>query len=87
MGEPGNSNSLTVSPYMLLPQATTRWEKPGDEAFQYLSVLTPCPFMCLVQCCELLDLLGVPHLQSRGEAEALCALLNSQGVGSILATV
>ena len=33
-----------------------------------------------LQCVELLDSLGVPHLKSEGEAEALCALLNSQGV-------
>ena len=40
--------------------------------------LTPPP--PLLQCCELLQLLGVPHLISRGEAEALCGLLSSHGV-------
>ena len=34
----------------------------------------------MLQCCELLDVLGVPYLQSVGEAEALCALLNNEGV-------
>ena len=38
-------------------------------------------FALLLQCCRLLDCMGVPYLQSRGEAEALCSLLNSTGVG------
>ncbi|ELU13028.1 hypothetical protein CAPTEDRAFT_123501, partial [Capitella teleta] len=33
-----------------------------------------------IQCCELLDLLGVPHVQSSGEAEAMCAQLNKEKV-------
>ena len=33
-----------------------------------------------MQCCELLDAMGVPCLQSKGEAEALCAQLNMAGV-------
>ncbi|KAJ8048280.1 Flap endonuclease GEN-like 1 [Holothuria leucospilota] len=32
------------------------------------------------ECLELLDHLGVPYVQSKGEAEALCALLNQEGV-------
>ena len=32
------------------------------------------------QCASLLDALGLPCLQSCGEAEALCALLNITGV-------
>ena len=32
------------------------------------------------QCCKLLDSLGVPYLQSQGEAEALCSVLNYTGV-------
>ena len=32
------------------------------------------------ECCSLLDCLGVPYLQSKGEAEALCSLLNSAGL-------
>ncbi|XP_052801337.1 uncharacterized protein LOC128232037 [Mya arenaria] len=35
---------------------------------------------CLRECCELLDILGIPYLQSRGEAEAMCALLNAAGL-------
>ncbi|KAK7099265.1 uncharacterized protein [Littorina saxatilis] len=34
----------------------------------------------LRECCELLDCLGVPYLQARGEAETLCAALNAAGV-------
>ena len=37
-------------------------------------------FFC--QCCEMLDYLGVPYVQSRGEAEAMCAVLNSEGVSN-----
>lgn len=32
------------------------------------------------QCCDMLDYLGVPHIQASGEAEALCAALNQAGV-------
>ena len=35
------------------------------------------------QCASLLDALGLPCLQSCGEAEALCALLNITGVSAI----
>jgi hypothetical protein len=38
----------------------------------------------IFQCRELLQLLGLPCLQSDGEAEALCALLNSNGVSIIV---
>ncbi|KAK7479737.1 hypothetical protein BaRGS_00029013 [Batillaria attramentaria] len=34
----------------------------------------------LRECCELLDAMGVPYLQSRGEAETLCAVLNQAGI-------
>ncbi|KAL8589204.1 hypothetical protein ACOMHN_017006 [Nucella lapillus] len=34
----------------------------------------------LKECCELLDTLGVPYVQSQGEAEATCAALNAAGV-------
>ena len=33
------------------------------------------------QCCELLDAVGVPYIQSQGEAESTCAALNAAGVG------
>ena len=33
-----------------------------------------------LQCCELLDILGIPYVQSQGEAEAMCAVLNAAGV-------
>ncbi len=44
----------------------------------------PAVYKCTYtfQCKELLDLLGIPHLQSLGEAEALCALLNKEEVSS-----
>ncbi|CAH1786086.1 unnamed protein product, partial [Owenia fusiformis] len=32
------------------------------------------------ECCEMLDYLGVSHIQSAGEAEAMCAHLNHQGL-------
>ena len=32
------------------------------------------------QCCEMLDHLGIPFVQSYGEAEAMCAFLNKHGV-------
>ncbi|KAL5007748.1 hypothetical protein ScPMuIL_016554 [Solemya velum] len=35
---------------------------------------------CLKECCQMLDILGVPHIQSRGEAEALCAALDEAGL-------
>ncbi|XP_061178146.1 flap endonuclease GEN homolog 1-like [Saccostrea echinata] len=35
---------------------------------------------CLRECCEMLDYLGVPYVQSSGEAEATCAALNATGV-------
>ena len=31
------------------------------------------------QCCQLLDALGIPHRESEGEGEKLCAILNQQG--------
>ncbi|XP_060556631.1 flap endonuclease GEN homolog 1-like, partial [Ruditapes philippinarum] len=34
----------------------------------------------LKECCELLEILGIPYIQSKGEAEALCALLNANGL-------
>ncbi|XP_045174861.2 uncharacterized protein LOC123536104 [Mercenaria mercenaria] len=34
----------------------------------------------LKECCELLEILGIPYIQSKGEAEALCALLNASGL-------
>ncbi|XP_076115859.1 uncharacterized protein LOC143083485 isoform X2 [Mytilus galloprovincialis] len=34
----------------------------------------------LRECCEMLDYLGVPYIQSKGEAEALCGLLNAAGI-------
>ncbi|XP_076450153.1 uncharacterized protein LOC143286465 [Babylonia areolata] len=34
----------------------------------------------LKECCDLLDALGVPYIQSQGEAEATCAALNAAGV-------
>lgn len=35
---------------------------------------------CVEECVELLKLLGMPILRARGEAEALCAQLNSEGL-------
>ncbi|ESO97815.1 hypothetical protein LOTGIDRAFT_104209, partial [Lottia gigantea] len=35
---------------------------------------------CLKECCELLDLLGIPHITGHGEAEAMCASLNAAGL-------
>ncbi|GAB1605099.1 hypothetical protein Ahia01_000791700 [Argonauta hians] len=32
------------------------------------------------ECCELLDCLGVPYVESHGEAEAYCAFLNKNGL-------
>lgn len=34
---------------------------------------------CVKECVELLELLGMPVLEARGEAEALCAQLNYEG--------
>ncbi|XP_061339946.1 flap endonuclease GEN-like 1 [Gastrolobium bilobum] len=34
---------------------------------------------CVQECVELVELLGMPVLKSKGEAEALCAQLNSEG--------
>ncbi|XP_057980559.1 flap endonuclease GEN-like 1 [Malania oleifera] len=34
---------------------------------------------CVQECVELLELLGMPVLKAKGEAEALCAQLNSEG--------
>lgn len=31
------------------------------------------------ECCQLLDLLGMPYIRAAGEAEAMCAVLNSEG--------
>ena len=36
------------------------------------------------QCCEMLDYLGVPYVQSAGEAEAMCAFLNKNHVSNEL---
>jgi len=36
------------------------------------------------QCCEMLDYLGVPYVQSAGEAEAMCAFLNKNHVSDTL---
>ncbi|XP_067654302.1 uncharacterized protein [Haliotis asinina] len=34
----------------------------------------------LRECCQLLDLLGIPYVHSRGEAEAMCAALDAAGL-------
>ncbi|XP_071956908.1 uncharacterized protein [Antedon mediterranea] len=34
----------------------------------------------LKECCEMLDYLGIPWVQSKGEAEAMCAFLNANGL-------
>ncbi|XP_046339570.2 uncharacterized protein LOC124120732 isoform X2 [Haliotis rufescens] len=34
----------------------------------------------LRECCQLLDLLGIPYIHSRGEAEAMCAALDAAGL-------
>ncbi|XP_033102285.1 flap endonuclease GEN homolog 1-like isoform X2 [Anneissia japonica] len=34
----------------------------------------------LKECCEMLDYLGIPWVQSKGEAEAMCAFLNIKGL-------
>ncbi|XP_077992597.1 flap endonuclease GEN homolog 1-like [Glandiceps talaboti] len=34
----------------------------------------------LAECCDLLDTMGLPYLQSAGEGEALCAVLNREGL-------
>ena len=36
--------------------------------------------LCSLQCCLLLDALGLPWMRSEGEAEATCAWLNQHGV-------
>jgi len=38
----------------------------------------------MLQCCEMLDYLGVPYIQSAGEAEAMCAFLNKNHVSNKL---
>jgi len=38
----------------------------------------------MLQCCEMFDALGIPYIQSSGEAEAMCAMLNAQGVSIYL---
>ena len=43
--------------------------------------------VCCWQCCEMLDCLGIPYVQSSGEAEAMCAVLNSHGVGHYSDTI
>ncbi|XP_033638355.1 flap endonuclease GEN homolog 1-like [Asterias rubens] len=40
----------------------------------------------LNECKEMLDHLGIPCLQARGEAEAMCALLNKQGIADACLT-
>ncbi|XP_077863489.1 flap endonuclease GEN homolog 1-like [Saccoglossus kowalevskii] len=40
----------------------------------------------LNECCTMLDYLGIPYLQSAGEAEAMCALLNAEGVADACIT-
>ncbi|KAK6190910.1 hypothetical protein SNE40_002676 [Patella caerulea] len=35
---------------------------------------------CLKECCQLLDILGIPHITGKGEAEAMCATLNAAGL-------
>ena len=32
------------------------------------------------ECCELLDLLGIPYVKAAGEAEQMCAFLNSENI-------
>lgn len=39
----------------------------------------PAFLKCIHECVELLELLGMPVLKARGEAEALCAQLNDEG--------
>ncbi len=38
-------------------------------------------FLNYFQCCTLLNFLGVPCIESKGEAEALCAWLEANKVG------
>nr|XP_047145167.1 uncharacterized protein LOC100215220 isoform X2 [Hydra vulgaris] len=34
----------------------------------------------ILECCELLDLLGIPYIRATGEAEQMCAFLNSKKI-------
>ncbi|XP_065652080.1 flap endonuclease GEN homolog 1 isoform X2 [Hydra vulgaris] len=34
----------------------------------------------ILECCELLDLLGIPYIKATGEAEQMCAFLNSEKI-------
>ncbi len=38
------------------------------------------------QCCQLLDALGIPHRESQGEGEKLCAVMNQQGKHQIISS-
>lgn len=40
----------------------------------------------IIQCCILLDSLGIPWLKAEGEAEALCATLNKHGLVDAVVT-
>lgn len=60
-----------VSKQWILWQHTHTW---------YTLISLPFTDCIPLQCKDLLDLLGVPYLQSVGEAEALCGLLNKEGV-------
>ena len=51
-----------------------------------IKILYMYMYVCtyIFQCRELLQLLGLPCLQSDGEADVLCALLSSNGVSIIV---
>ena len=55
----------------------------GNPEDQFSRVVTQIStdVILFFQCCELLDILGIPYVQSQGEAEAMCAVLNAAGVG------
>ena len=57
---------------------------PDSKVTLLLNTLPPFKICILqfpqIQCTELLTLLGIPSVVSKGEAEALCALLNKEAV-------
>lgn len=68
-----------------LPRPGTSGHPVDVSQDPFLSALIHIPFCFFLfqfsrQCLELLDYLGVPYVQSKGEAEAMCALLNQRGV-------
>ncbi len=79
-------NCVEIVPLSILTNLVTNSDEllTSDEVWQqrlsFDEVDRNCVELALLQCCTMLDCLGVAYVQAQGEAEAMCAFLNKHGV-------